>query len=342
MAFKAAKCPSCAGDLQLPDDKDKVKCMYCGSDIIVRDAIQAFAGVNIQNILELAKVAQDCGNDVNAYNYYVQALEYDSNIIEAWLGRAECALASHEKSLDIPGEKIDIDKIMKLTCDEAFICYQQAYSIGLKDDTLLNDAAKNLTILAKNVYSDGAWNDEMLKKMCQIFDLSWQMKPLLITAYYMIDECDRSSSIGYSSDWEEKNRKFKEKCCQISADWEKRAKTIDPNWNKKAFGESIGEEFDDMEDVNIPANVNNEKAKSSCFVATATMRDYNHPVVLQLRLFRDEFLKKTYLGRLFIKYYNSFGPYLSKVISKSRFLRILCCYLLVKPLASLTKIIKRN
>ena len=30
MAFKAAKCPECNGDLQIPDDKDYVKCMFCG------------------------------------------------------------------------------------------------------------------------------------------------------------------------------------------------------------------------------------------------------------------------------------------------------------------------
>jgi DNA-directed RNA polymerase subunit RPC12/RpoP len=48
MSFKAAKCPNCAGDIQVPDDRDTVKCMYCGSDIVVREAIRLAGGVNIE------------------------------------------------------------------------------------------------------------------------------------------------------------------------------------------------------------------------------------------------------------------------------------------------------
>jgi DNA-directed RNA polymerase subunit RPC12/RpoP len=44
MTFKAAKCPNCGGALQLPDDRTKVKCMYCGVDVIVREAVQLAAG----------------------------------------------------------------------------------------------------------------------------------------------------------------------------------------------------------------------------------------------------------------------------------------------------------
>lgn len=44
MSFKAAKCPSCLEALQVPDDRDSVKCMYCGVDIMVRQAIQLAAG----------------------------------------------------------------------------------------------------------------------------------------------------------------------------------------------------------------------------------------------------------------------------------------------------------
>ena len=44
MAFKAATCPSCGGALQVPDDRTTVKCMYCGVDVVVREAIQLAAG----------------------------------------------------------------------------------------------------------------------------------------------------------------------------------------------------------------------------------------------------------------------------------------------------------
>ena len=44
MDFKPAQCPSCGGALQVPDDRATVKCMYCGVDVTVREAIQLAAG----------------------------------------------------------------------------------------------------------------------------------------------------------------------------------------------------------------------------------------------------------------------------------------------------------
>lgn len=44
VTFKAAKCPSCGGDLQVPEDRTTIKCMYCGLDVVVREAISLAAG----------------------------------------------------------------------------------------------------------------------------------------------------------------------------------------------------------------------------------------------------------------------------------------------------------
>jgi hypothetical protein len=49
---------------------------------------------------------------------------------------------------------------------------------------------------------------------------------------------------------------------------------------------------------------------SGCYIATMAYEDYDHPQVLILRNFRDEKLVNTRLGRLFIKSYYSFSPYL--------------------------------
>ena len=40
MNFKPAICPSCGGNLQVPDNLTTVKCMYCGVDVIVQNAIK--------------------------------------------------------------------------------------------------------------------------------------------------------------------------------------------------------------------------------------------------------------------------------------------------------------
>ena len=43
MEFVPGICPSCNGQLQLPTDRETVKCMYCGSDIRVNQAQSAYA-----------------------------------------------------------------------------------------------------------------------------------------------------------------------------------------------------------------------------------------------------------------------------------------------------------
>lgn len=40
MKFIPAKCPSCGGELRVPEDMDVVKCMYCGSDVILHDFLR--------------------------------------------------------------------------------------------------------------------------------------------------------------------------------------------------------------------------------------------------------------------------------------------------------------
>ena len=79
-------------------------------------------------------------------------------------------------------------------------------------------------------------------------------------------------------------------------------------------------------------NASSSSSSGGCFVATATMGDYDHPVVLDLRTFRDETLKKTLFGKVFIKVYYTFGPYPAAIIAKSKKLRSLSLKYLIEPL----------
>uniref|UniRef100_UPI004048D1EA CFI-box-CTERM domain-containing protein n=1 Tax=Algoriphagus sp. TaxID=1872435 RepID=UPI004048D1EA len=47
-----------------------------------------------------------------------------------------------------------------------------------------------------------------------------------------------------------------------------------------------------------------------CYIATMAYGDFDHPQVMELRKFRDEFLRKTFFGRYFIKIYYMYSPYL--------------------------------
>jgi len=85
------------------------------------------------------------------------------------------------------------------------------------------------------------------------------------------------------------------------------------------------------------------KSASGCFIATATMGNYNHPKVLQLRSFRDAYLLKSNWGRIFIQLYYKWGPYPANVIKKSNGLKLLSYYTVVNPLSFIASIlIKKN
>lgn len=82
-----------------------------------------------------------------------------------------------------------------------------------------------------------------------------------------------------------------------------------------------------------------KKTKPGCFIATATMGDYNNPIVKDLRIFRDTFLQKSYFGREFIKIYYKFGPYPAKLIAKSLILRKISYFLIIRPLYFVTNLL---
>ena len=84
-------------------------------------------------------------------------------------------------------------------------------------------------------------------------------------------------------------------------------------------------------------NYRNKKGK--CFIATATMGSYEHPVVLDLRDFRDNWLLSKDWGKSFVNWYYKNGPLPASLISKSRLLKKISYYTIVKPLHLISKII---
>jgi hypothetical protein len=81
-------------------------------------------------------------------------------------------------------------------------------------------------------------------------------------------------------------------------------------------------------------------AKKGCFIATAVYNDYNHPIVIELREFRDEFLENHLFGNIFIKVYYFLSPSIASIIAKSSLLKILIKKILLLPLISIIRNIK--
>lgn len=88
------------------------------------------------------------------------------------------------------------------------------------------------------------------------------------------------------------------------------------------------------------ANLEVYTKKSGCFIATAAMGDYNHPVVIDLRQFRDNWLLKRNWGIRFVEHYYNYGPRVASVIEHSNFMRRFVFLLIIQPLWKITRRIK--
>ena len=80
--------------------------------------------------------------------------------------------------------------------------------------------------------------------------------------------------------------------------------------------------------------------KKGCFVATATMGNYNHPIVMELQHFRDHYLINKSWGVKFIDWYYKNGPIIANHIRKSIVLKKISLWFLIKPLTIITRLIK--
>jgi len=77
------------------------------------------------------------------------------------------------------------------------------------------------------------------------------------------------------------------------------------------------------------------KQEKSCFIATATMGNIDHPYVETLRQYRDLVLRKSRFGQTFIYLYYRNSPPVAKIIAKHTLLRKFSFRFLVNPLYKL-------
>jgi hypothetical protein len=101
----------------------------------------------------------------------------------------------------------------------------------------------------------------------------------------------------------------------------------------------VDSSYSEWLDTIVAVGPENKKSSSGgCFIATAAMGDYNHPVVVDLRIFRDEWLLKRNWGVQFTSWYYTHGPKAAYILEKSETLKTITFILLVKPLHLITKV----
>ena len=341
MSLIASNCPNCSASIEIPDDSVKFTCPYCGQKIVIERDEPAtrppmVIGPNIANFVDLAEIAETLNNHEEAHKYWSKALECDSKNVMAWIGKG--VAAGWQSTLAAP----------RIT--ETMTCLRKALALKIPSPELVQKAVIgghgvavrffNLALqqcqgFQKKVEASSSgigWVDWLLEEGSG--DLAHNKQKAVEFANQAIAAIDLSYTVWHELDKTPQMALDIAVMCQnliatkalkpvdvasyqgLQAKITTWGKQHDPQWNQKT-------------------------KKSGCFVATATMGNYDHPTVLLLRVFRDECLAKRESGRRFISVYYQYGPWFADRIKASNLLRRMSFVFIVAPAACVARLVLR-
>lgn len=318
MALVPAVCPKCGGNLQVPEDRDVVACMYCRTDVIVRQAIRLIQG-NTDNLLELAEAARASGNNSEAISYYNRVLENDPKNSRAWLGKGISAgWSSTLANFRFQEMQVAFDTAIMNAEESArpTLLKEIASEINQIADACIQQSRQHLIQFISLIES---WNDFIFqcRQIVATLEVAHKYDPsnkqiiesIIQLCKTNIGPHSLEGKLTYSTSGYDAELKA------LMSKYVQAMKRIDPSYN--------------------PPNTN------GCFVVTATLGNENHPTVNILRQFRTEILSGTPVGVRFIHWYNENGPKVAKLVESSNFLRAISYFFIVTPAATVAKLLLR-
>ena len=295
---------------------------------------------NKSQIEILAKTALQTNNYSQAYNYYSQLLETDINNKEFWKGKAFAA--GHLSSLD------------EMKINETITYVKTLMSIQELTESEKSEIALELVDIARKKIFEGLKHveSEIDKEFNAI-----QIPPGTLLAIHQMRKTPIQMRLGnkYQAPLKELFHLFVF-ACELNPTTDNYDKLIKVTNLALLYSsrniDYLGKLYDGSEISNIwedadrklkvlDPNYITDKKSSGCFIATATTGDYNHPTVMQLRLFRDNTLETYNWGRAFIKFYYRNSPPIADYISQKTILKKLLYFSFIKPLSVLTKLITK-
>ena len=323
MEFKAAKCPSCGGDIQLPIGVERAKCMYCGSDVDVERAVTAARGqVNLDNIRELARDAVDAGNNEEAINRANVLLEHNPKDVEALLIKAEAV--GFSSTLASP-------RILEMAqiATKAVESSQSDESISKKASDILLSVGTAFYNLGRNHLMQfstyGTWGSYITWSVyvSNVYRTAKDFLPKseqreVLEALITICKHQLEGYSGADVDVPvklEMTEEAKRLTNQVLDELVEEMKVLDPSYAKPQIVE-----------------------KGACFIATAATGTASGKMTIAIRQFRNEILHDHRLGRSFCNYYYRYASKLVPGLKKNRFYRVLAIILIVFPAYLLSKI----
>ncbi len=336
------KCTSCGAPNNTSDSSSSFYCSFCGTlietkssnvdnfekNIIKCDIVDneiKYINRGIESIQELIGLYSDVEIDD------ISEITLKNNVIKSLKGVSRFTL----NSLDLSGNKLSvIDEIPNLKRGE------KTFYLKVRNNTELSDISENVI---RNISSfKDMWHIHFCFDGCPKFNFDSlgkiNFKDILLKDKGKvwsnpIVEIEPPFNIEMPSSLKEQG--FIK--CISEYDYDGYfVKNIEER-NRIVW---ILEIIDKPIEENLADKTIKKQPNSGCFIATAAMGDYNHPAVIDLRLFRDNWLLQRKSGVKFTNWYYTHGPKIARVIEKSLVLKKLTFIFIVKPLQLLTKKLK--
>lgn len=283
---------------------------------------------NISNLMGLARSAQLAGNQEEALSYFNRVLEVDPTVSEAWMGKGKAA--AWQSSL------------ANIRVTEGIVAFGHAIATAPEPQkaATTEQAVEEINRLVATLYG-------MARKQLDEF----VALPNMWTQY--IGQISQLiSGLEEVRVWSPLNRTTLENIVHLCKDNIEGISYTDPYDNNLSKAWHLSPEYETLlqsrleaavaalrqSDPNYSAPMIEKKQPAECFVVTATMGEVDHPTVVMMRRFRDEWLIQRSWGRRCIGHYYRLGPHLARRIAPSWPLRRLAYWFVVLPAASVAKL----
>lgn len=318
-----ASCPNCGATIQLDKNREEGFCSYCGTKIIVQEAISKVRidkSCDIQNLLQLAESAYNSENYEECLKYANKALEFDSNNSTAWILKMKAVnfLGCISNQLRISEfQEAGLKAVASANGNEKLI--NDVYEIFLiKAKTSIQFCDKQIRDVdnVKQYYNSmltldfshanektSDFDESLICDINSIASKSVDLKNCVPSEFYTTHQEYQKVVVdmatAYVSYSEGHNNRLNIYGMKLSDEAVKARKEIF-ELIKKGLPEELFNNID-------TSRINNNE-KSGCYVATAVYGSYDCPEVWTLRRYRDFTLDKTWYGRLFIRVYYATSP----------------------------------
>ena len=359
-------CPSCGAAVNLTAGQTETKCQYCQNTVTPQQAEAHSAKLKSAKgggALLLANIALTSCDYAKALTFYDKAIEQDETLAEAWLGRGTCFAHITTKEYGSFRTKTteclsSLDAAIQFAANQQAMAKRaakviaEAVGFGLDVEDRLG-GRKGSTNYVYNDADYGVLLEWAIEKDQSEFVLKTGAVFFSRTTAYVDDSRLKDADGREFAAWLKLNAdRYLKALRQINPEaaskcdnaFRKMRTTAQTQFQQeKAFKADIAGVMQRSNEYLAEETKKLERrTNGGCFIATACYGDYDHPVVVELRHFRDDHLETSAAGRAFVQWYYKWSPTFANLLAINGILKTLAKVLIVTPALTVARIINKN